>query len=264
MAQSRQTPRVWSDAIRGSEILANWLKLGTSAVFFWLSIGIALGVAIGGFWFLEGTTSLDRRLWVHHVRSSIGIGGRISDLPNPDGSGARIQVRKDHVQHYTWRSYETVSQRLQESVFLGFLLAIAGTVTSAYFLRESGRTATEDQHIRGATLAPPDAVIALAQASKLPYDFTLAGVPIFRDAETDHVLVCGVPGSGKGIPETSEERSLDSLLGSVPCDRGSRTTTCAFQLVTSLLDVMIAPRAASRSCLARANAPVERAAPQRE
>ena len=32
MAQSRQTPRGWSDAIRGSEILANRLKLGSGAV----------------------------------------------------------------------------------------------------------------------------------------------------------------------------------------------------------------------------------------
>jgi hypothetical protein len=32
MAQSRQTQWVWSDAIRGSEILANCVKLGTSAV----------------------------------------------------------------------------------------------------------------------------------------------------------------------------------------------------------------------------------------
>jgi len=32
MAQSRQTPRVWSNAIRGSEMLANWVKLGSSAV----------------------------------------------------------------------------------------------------------------------------------------------------------------------------------------------------------------------------------------
>jgi type IV conjugative transfer system coupling protein TraD len=199
MAQSRQTPRVWSDAIRGSEILANWLKLGTSAVFFWLTIGIALGAAVGGFWFFEGTSSLDRRLWVHHVRNGVGIGGRIADLPNPDGSGTRLQVPKEQVPRYTWHSYETVSRRFQESVFLGFLLAIGGTVTAAYFLRESGRTATEDQHIRGATLAPPDAVIALAKASKMAYDFTLAGVPIFRDTETDHVLVCGAPGSGKGV-----------------------------------------------------------------
>jgi hypothetical protein len=31
MEQSRQTPRVRSDAIRGSEILANWVKLGCCA-----------------------------------------------------------------------------------------------------------------------------------------------------------------------------------------------------------------------------------------
>jgi type IV conjugative transfer system coupling protein TraD len=199
MAHSRQTPRVWSDAIRGSEILANWVKLGTSAVFLWLSIGIALGTAVGGFWFFDGTSSLDRRLWVHHVRNSLGVGGRIADLPNPNGSGTRIQVPKGQVQRYTWRSYDSVSRRFQESVFLGLLLAMGGTVTAAFFLRKSGRAATEDQHIRGATLAPMETVVALAKASKLAYDFTLAGVPIFRDAETDHVLVCGAPGSGKGV-----------------------------------------------------------------
>ena len=47
MAQSRQTPRVWSDAIRGSEILANWVKLGSSAVVLWFSIGVLLGGEIG-------------------------------------------------------------------------------------------------------------------------------------------------------------------------------------------------------------------------
>jgi Cdc6-like AAA superfamily ATPase len=44
-----------------------------------------------------------------------------------------------------------------------------------------------------------DTVIALARASEAPYDLTVAGVPIFRDAETDHILVCGAPGSGKRI-----------------------------------------------------------------
>jgi len=33
----------------------------------------------------------------------------------------------------------------------------------------------------------------------LPYDFTLAGIPLFREAETEHILVCGAPGSGKGV-----------------------------------------------------------------
>ena len=33
----------------------------------------------------------------------------------------------------------------------------------------------------------------------MPYDFSLAGIPLFRAAETDHILVCGAPGSGKGV-----------------------------------------------------------------
>lgn len=199
MAQSRQTPRVWSDAIRGSEILANWFKLGSSAVVLWLSIGIALGSAVGTLWFVENTTSIDRKLWVHHVRNSLGMGGRIADLPNPDGSSTRLQVARAQVQRYTWQSYESVTQRLRKSLLLGVLLAIGATVTAAFFLRQSGRSATENQHIRGATLAPTEVVIALAKASRVAYDFTLAGVPIFRETETDHILVCGAPGSGKGV-----------------------------------------------------------------
>jgi hypothetical protein len=35
MAQSRQTPRVWSDAIRGSEILANWVKMSATRGELW-------------------------------------------------------------------------------------------------------------------------------------------------------------------------------------------------------------------------------------
>ncbi len=199
MATSRQTPRVWSDAIRGSEILANWFKLGANAVVLWLSIGMILGGAIGGVWFLEGTTSLDRKLWLHHVRNGLGIGGPIADLPDPNGSGERIHVPKAAVQRYTQPSFDSVSHRFQESLFLTFLLAVAGTVTAAHFLRQSGRSATEDQHIRGTTIASPDVVAALARASRLPYDFSLAGIPLFREAETDHILVCGAPGSGKGV-----------------------------------------------------------------
>ena len=59
MATSKQTPRVWSDAIRGSEILANWFKLGANAVVLWLSIGMILGGTIGG----SGSSRAPRR-WI--------------------------------------------------------------------------------------------------------------------------------------------------------------------------------------------------------
>src|SRR4051812_12562572 len=129
MAQSKQTPRVWSDAIRGSEILANWTKLGISAVLLWLSIGLMLGIAVGGWWFIHGTTALERKLWVHHIRNGIGSGGRMADLPSPNGTGLRMQVPKELVQRYTGRSYETVSERLRDGFFLGSVLAIVATVT---------------------------------------------------------------------------------------------------------------------------------------
>jgi hypothetical protein len=62
MAQSRQTPRVWSDEFRGSEIRANWAKLGASAALFSLTIRIALGRVVGAVWEVEGSRFLDRRL----------------------------------------------------------------------------------------------------------------------------------------------------------------------------------------------------------
>ena len=55
----------------------------------------------------------------------------IADLPDPSASGKRIQVPKDQLQRYTARSYETVSRRFQESVFLGFILALAASVMAA-------------------------------------------------------------------------------------------------------------------------------------
>ena len=67
MTQSKQTPRVWSDAIRGSEILANWTKLGISAVFLWLTIGIVVGITVGGWWFIPADFPLgDVLVPAHH------------------------------------------------------------------------------------------------------------------------------------------------------------------------------------------------------
>jgi hypothetical protein len=160
MATSRQTPRVWSDAIRGTEILANWFKLGANAAVLWLSIGLILGGTLGGLWFLEVTTSLDRRLWLHHVRNGLGIGGPIADLPDPNGSGERIHVPKAAVQRYTVRSFETVSRRVQESLFLAFLVAVAGTGSrpAIFFARAAARRPKT-----GISGAPPSPLQVLSQ-----------------------------------------------------------------------------------------------------
>jgi type IV conjugative transfer system coupling protein TraD len=198
MARNRQTPRVCADAIRGSEILANWLKLGTSAVVLWLSIGVAAGAIAGTAWFLQRTSTTDRSLWLHHVRNQLGIGGPVAILPHRSGRGW-IDVPKSEVPRYTAASVEVVKDRVRESAFLAFLIAIGAAVSAGTLLRESGRSATEDQHIRGARLAPAAKVASLVRGSGLACDLTLAGVPIFRDSETDHILVCGAPGSGKGV-----------------------------------------------------------------
>lgn len=180
----------------------------------WLSIGSIVGGALGAVWFFEGTKALERKLWLHHIRNGVGIGGAIADLPDPKGGSERIRVPKTEVQRYTQRSFDSVSVsvRLQESLSLAFLVAVAGTVTAAYFLRQSGRSATEDRHIRGTTIALPEFVAGLARASGLPYDFTLASIPLFRDAETDHIFVCGTPGGHKGLAIYLEATSAQAWI----------------------------------------------------
>jgi hypothetical protein len=39
------------------------------------------------------------------------------------------------------------------------------------------------------TSAPSDVVAVNARAYHLPYDFTLPGIPLFREAKTHHILV---------------------------------------------------------------------------
>jgi len=81
------------------------------------------------------------------------MGGRLADLPIRMEGATRIQVSKAQVQRYTWRSYESVTQRLQESLLLGVILAI-GERSHGLLLAAERPSATENQHIRGATLAP--------------------------------------------------------------------------------------------------------------
>ena len=68
-------------------------------------------------------------------------------LPPADPSAQGNRAALHH------RSFNSVNHRFQKSLFLAFLVAVAGTVTAGYFLRQSGRSATEDQHVRETTIA---------------------------------------------------------------------------------------------------------------
>jgi hypothetical protein len=61
--------------------------MSANALALWLFIGTIPGGALGTFSFLEGSSFLDYRLWLHFVRSTLGIRGAIADLPDPNGSG---------------------------------------------------------------------------------------------------------------------------------------------------------------------------------
>lgn len=72
-------------------------------------------------------------------------------------------------------------------------------LTAAILLVHLGAIQNLPQHSRGASLVSPKRFRQILKKSKLASGWSLAGVPLPKEAETQHILLCGSPGGGKSV-----------------------------------------------------------------
>ncbi|MGE3319522.1 MAG: type IV secretion system DNA-binding domain-containing protein [Candidatus Berkiella sp.] len=69
----------------------------------------------------------------------------------------------------------------------------------AWLLTRFGAMRSQQQILRGATLATPHEYKRIVKRARQASRWTLSGVPLPKDAETQHILLCGSPGGGKSV-----------------------------------------------------------------
>jgi len=127
----------------------------------------------------------------------LGHGAKPTTLSQPDGSVIQTRfadvyaapIMKQNVRTllYTWLGCMVVS------------LTIAGTVLALIFatIFRFGKSQRVEKLLRGSNIVEADELVKMLKSEKKASDLLLAGIPLIRDTETQHILLTGSPGTGK-------------------------------------------------------------------
>ncbi|MBN9289469.1 MAG: hypothetical protein BGO43_12045 [Gammaproteobacteria bacterium 39-13] len=92
-------------------------------------------------------------------------------------------------------SREKLARSLKVSALTSWMIALVVALLVARF----GAARNRQQQLRGATLTTSQEYSRLIKKARLASRWTLGGVPLPKEAETQHILLCGSPGGGKSV-----------------------------------------------------------------
>lgn len=168
-----------------------------------LMIAAILFTAVCVWSFLSHTTAYDRyildqykdahlKLWIHDrqvkhtVRDPNGASMVLRAVDFTESPKAR-----HHVQRCTQAFYFALWQAA--AITLTFFILYA-----AYFIRK-GKSQHEATPVTGQDRVTTKALCQLLQKKQRASDFTLAGAPLVKNSEVQHILFAGTTGSGKSV-----------------------------------------------------------------
>ncbi|HGO6126509.1 type IV secretion system DNA-binding domain-containing protein [Burkholderia cepacia] len=196
---TRKVPAgLFKDFSTGSEIWTHRVALVLVAIRNIVLISLFIGLMAG---FLYAALFVDRNIWNQVVANVIAHGrSAISMTAVPmeykvDGQMVRLPV--DQVAAMTdpiWATANFVLRRFL--IIVGTVTACACVAIAGYWY-EFGRTTMADKDLRGATLVNGKQLARMVRENDDASPYTIAGVPMLRNAETLHTLVVGAQGTGK-------------------------------------------------------------------
>lgn len=90
---------------------------------------------------------------------------------------------------------------LIQKFWLSFLISIVAStllfVGALFYLIKRGKKNTQSNTVRGDTLVTPQKLRRIIKAQNIDSDLKLAGLPLIRNGECQHFMICGSTGSGK-------------------------------------------------------------------
>ncbi|MGK8206729.1 type IV secretion system DNA-binding domain-containing protein [Burkholderia cenocepacia] len=197
MTRKSQTG-IFKDFSTGSEIWSHRVALVLVAIRNIVLLSLFLGFISG---FVYAAFFVDRDLWrpavanvIAHLRTVV----MMTAVPMEyEVNGQTVRLPVDQIASLTdpvWDVARIVMRRF--FVIVGTVSACSAVAIAGYWY-EFGRRTMADKEIRGATLVSGKELATMVRNNDDASPYTLAGVPMLREAETLHTLVVGAQGTGK-------------------------------------------------------------------
>lgn len=189
---------------RGGQTTLHFIRMFWQVLRYGLLWVMLVVVLVFGWNFYSKTTKYDFYLMNEYFDANLKAffhGERaIHEVKNKNGSVVRMRamdfVNHPGTQRYLskWKWVVNTSLKNATNFGVGFLI-----VFLAYCIWR-GKRQSETNNISGQGLVEPKKLKKLLKKHrKASPDYTLAGVPLIKDSETQHILMMGATGSGKSI-----------------------------------------------------------------
>ncbi len=190
------------DLTRGGQITLHSLHMLFQVLRYGMLITVL--VFLGAFcWFYsKKTTAYDRSMLMHsmgaELKSMMDTQSMVQ-IPNPNGSVVLLPAKafldspklKLHLQGCQQGFWSALEESLMAS--LGALALLLG------YFKIKGKLQAKNEPITGHVWVEPKTLRKMLKDKELASDFKIAGVPLVRDTEVQHILLSGTTGTGKSI-----------------------------------------------------------------
>jgi len=152
--------------------------------------------------------SYDRYIATKYCRHHVGAFFTPNTVYQPisylSHTGKIIKMTKKQFLHspVTKRSLANLQQNLRQAGFYGIFAFITTLTLVVNFFLYRSKNLTQLEHIRGAKNISGKDLAFLLKKRNLASNLALAGVPLIKDSEKQHILLSGTTGSGKTVAMT--------------------------------------------------------------
>ena len=189
---------LFQDFSTGSEILTHRVQLFFVAVRNFVLLSLFLGFVAG---FIYAAFFVDREIWrmavanvIAHLRSVL----MMTAVPMEyEVNGQLVHLPVDQIAALTDPVWDVASYALRRFLIIVGTVTVCTCVAIAGYWYEFGRSTMADKNLRGATLVNGRQLTRLIRQNDDASPYSIAGVPMLRNAETLHTLVVGAQGTGK-------------------------------------------------------------------
>lgn len=191
------------DFTRGGQMTMHSIRMFGQATRYLLVLSGCLFLGLLLFFSSIKTTEYDRYVLSEylsaHIKRMIHDDKVLHSIKTPQGQVVTIPASQFIKHRNTAGSIRRCFQGLSTALWLALFCSFLTLLSAMYFFKVRGKSEQETEKVRGNSLTEPKQLTKLLKAANKASDIQLAGVPLLKHSEVQHILLTGTTGAGKSV-----------------------------------------------------------------